>query len=233
LILPLALLSGGLATRLGRLTRDIPKAMLPVAGLPFIDHQLRLLKRNNFSRVVICVGHFGEQIQEYVGNGARFGLKVDYSVDGPDLLGTGGALKKALPLLGSRFLVMYGDSYLDIDYSAVIQEFENCGQPALMVVHQNRNLYEASNVVFHEGMVTAYDKRIKIPEMYYIDYGLSGLSESVLSGWPGDIFDLSEVYSELARCGKLSGFEIKKRFYEIGSTAGLAEVKQFLCKRLF
>jgi len=229
-MLPLALLAGGLATRLGQLAREMPKALLPVAGIPFIDHQLKLLKRNGFRRVVICVGYLGEQIQEHVGDGARFEIEIEYSRDWPELLSTGGALKKALPLLGSRFMVLYGDSYLDVDYAAIVRAFEGCGQPALMTVYRNNDLYDASNVVFEEDRIIVYDKRIKNPEMRHIDYGLGVLSASVLGTWPADKFDLGELYADLARRDELAGFEVKKRFYEIGSTRGLEELNQLLSK---
>lgn len=155
----LALLAGGVATRLRPLTEKIPKAMLEVAGQPFIAHQFRLLRREGVSRVVVCAGYLAGQIQEYAGDGRAFGLEVLYSLDGPTLLGTGGALKKALPLLGESFLVMYGDSYLDIPFRPVVEAFHRSGLPALMTVFHNANRWDASNVEFVNGLIIRYKRR--------------------------------------------------------------------------
>src|SRR6266481_3446322 len=111
---PIAVIAGGLATRMGDRARTTPKSMLVVAGEPFIAHQLRLFRREGLERVVLCVAHLGDQIEDFVGDGAKFGLSVNYSPDGETLMGTGGAVKKALPLLGDEFFITYGDSYLDI-----------------------------------------------------------------------------------------------------------------------
>ena len=146
---PVALLAGGLATRLQPITHKIPKAMVEVAGRPFIDHQLALLERNGCRRVVLCLGHLGEQVAKHVGDGSRHGLDVNYSLDGDKLLGTGGALRQALPLLGEACWVLYGDSYMDIDYRAVFHAFQQSVKPrsALMTVLRNAGQWERSNVV--------------------------------------------------------------------------------------
>src|SRR5436190_7833925 len=156
---PLALLAGGLATRLGDLTKQVPKAMVEVAGEPFIAHQLQLLRRERVPRVVICAAYLAEQIQAYVGDGSRFGLSVTYKIDGPKLLGTGGALRAALPELGDEFLVMYGDSWLDTAYAAVVEAFSNSGQPALMTVFRNEGQWDTSNVLFEPGRIRLHDMR--------------------------------------------------------------------------
>ena len=148
--LPVAILAGGLATRLHPITETIPKALVDVAGTPFILRQLDYLRRQGVSRVVLCVGFLGEQIEAVVGDGAAMGLSVSYSQDWPKLLGTGGALKQALPLLDSRFLVLYGDSYLPIDFAAVEREFLVSGKPALMTVQRNEDRWDKSNVLFRE-----------------------------------------------------------------------------------
>ena len=228
--LPVAILAGGLATRLRPLTETIPKALIEVAGAPFVDHQLGLLRRNGYRDVVFCVGHLGAMLQRHVGDGERFGLNVRYVEDGPTLLGTGGALRKAAPLLGEAFAVLYGDSYLPIDYARVEAGFHDCGRPALMTVYRNRDLYDRSNVVFRDGLVLLYDKSSRTPEMEYIDYGLSVIRRSVLEGYP-ERFDLASVFTALAMAGKLAGFEVTQRFFEIGSPAGLLEAENYLRSR--
>ncbi len=228
--LPVAILAGGRATRLRPLTETIPKALIEVAGAPFVDHQLGLLKRNGYRDVVFCVGYLGEMLQRHVGNGERFGLNVRYVEDGPTLLGTGGALRKAAPLLGEAFAVLYGDSYLPVDYARVEAGFRDCGRPALMTVFRNRDRYDRSNVVFRDGVVVLYDKRCRTPEMEYIDYGLSVIRRSVLEGYP-ERFDLASALSALSMAGKLAGFEVTQRFFEIGSPEGLVEAENYLRSR--
>ena len=226
---PLALLAGGLATRLGELTKQMPKAMLEVAGAPFIAHQLRLLRREGVPRVVICAGYLAEQIQAYVGDGSRFGIPVTYRIDGPTLLGTGGALRAALPELGDEFLVMYGDSWLDTDYAPVVEAFRKSGQPALMTVFRNEGRWDTSNVSFENGRIQLYDKRERLPQMQHIDWGLGVIRSEALATRPiGEPFDIAEVYSDLSRQGKLAGYEVTTRFYEIGSAAGLKQTDALL-----
>jgi NDP-sugar pyrophosphorylase family protein len=225
----LALLAGGLATRLRPITEKIPKSMVEVAGEPFIGHQLRLLAREGVSDVVICTGYLGEQIEAYVGDGSRFACHVRYSADGDMPLGTGGALRRALPLLGERFLVMYGDSYLNTRFLSVYEAFCSCGLPALMTVFRNEDRLDSSNVEFADGIVRRYDKRNRTRAMYYIDYGLGVLDAGVVRTCPeGTAFDLAELYGGLAGRGMLAGYEIRERFYEIGSPAGLAETDAFI-----
>jgi N-acetyl-alpha-D-muramate 1-phosphate uridylyltransferase len=229
---PLALLSGGLATRLRPITERIPKAMVEVAGEPFVAHQLRLIAREGVRRVVICTGYLAEQIRAFVGDGSSFGLQVDYSLDGPLLLGTGGALKKALPLLGDQFLVMYGDSYLDTPISPIVEAFLASGQPALMTVFRNDNRWDSSNVEFANGRIVRYNKLERRPTMHYIDYGIGILSAFIFDDWPGNRpFDLAHLYRQLAEQGRLAGFEVQQRFYEIGSHEGLMETESYLRNR--
>ena len=226
---PLALLAGGLATRLGDLTKQTPKAMLEVAGEPFIAHQLRLLRRERVPRVVICAGYLAEQIQAYVGDGGQFGLPVTYKTDGPRLLGTGGALRAVLGELGDEFLVMYGDSWLDIPYAPVVDAFRRSGQPALMTVFRNEGQWDTSNVWFENSHIRLYDKRERLSQMRHIDWGLSMIRSEALAARPtGEPFDLGDFYSDLSRQGKLAGYEVTTRFYEIGSAAGLEETDALL-----
>ncbi len=230
-MLPVAILAGGLATRLRPLTEKIPKALVAVGGKPFIHRQLDYLHRQRVSRVVICTGFLGEQIEAVVGDGSGFGLSVSCSPDGPTLLGTGGALKRALPLLGKQFFVLYGDSFLTCDFHEVQQAFFTLGRPALMSVLRNANRWDRSNVLFRNGLVAEYDKREPRPEMEYIDYGLGILSADVLDGWDGGRpFDLADVYHRLSLAGELGGYEVHERFYEIGSHEGLADAEAYFSK---
>jgi NDP-sugar pyrophosphorylase family protein len=226
---PLVLLAGGLATRMRPLTEQVPKALLDVAGEPFIAHQLRLLQRQGIRRVVVCIGYKGEMIEDFVGDGSRFGLDVVFRADGPTLLGTGGAVRKVLSDLGSEFLVMYGDSWLDTDFAPVVEAFRASGKPALMTVFRNDGQWDKSNVWFEGGRLVSYDKRQIVPQMHHIDWGLSVIGASALTARPADTpFDLAEVFTELSKKGDLAGFEVATRFYEIGSMEGLRETDALL-----
>jgi MurNAc alpha-1-phosphate uridylyltransferase len=229
---PVALLAGGLAMRLRPITQTIPKALVEVAGRPFIDHQLALLRRNGVRRVVLCLGYLGEQIEQYLGDGSQQGLTLQYSYDGGRLLGTGGALRRALPLLGEVFWVHYGDSYMDIDYRAILAHFAASHARGLMTVLRNDNRWDKSNVVFRGGRLVCYSKRAPTPEMKHIDYGVSILCREVLSSLPADRpFDLAGVLSSMAARGELIGHEVTQRFYEIGSPHGLEETQNYLQAR--
>lgn len=227
--IPAAILAGGLATRLRPLTERIPKAMLEVAGRPFIEHQLALLRHKGIRRVVLCLGHLGEQIERHLGDGATHGLRVDYSHDGGRLLGTGGALRRALPLLGEVFWVLYGDSYLDIDYRTVLAHFAAGQGRGLMTVFRNENRWDRSNAMFRAGRLLAYDKHAPTPDMQHIDYGATLLTREVLMPLPVDQpFDLADVLRDMAAEGTLLGHEVTRRFYEIGSHRGLEETERYL-----
>lgn len=229
---PAALLAGGLASRLRPITQTIPKAMVEVAGRPFIDHQLALLRRNGIRRVVLCLGYLGEQIEQHLGDGTRHGLRLQYSYDGERLLGTGGALRRALPLLGDVFWVLYGDSYLDIDYRAVLAHFKAGQLRGLMTVFHNANRWDRSNVVFRNGRLLCYSKRARTPEMQHIDYGVSLLCREALASVPTEEpCDLADVLSDMAARGELIGHEVTQRFYEIGSHHGLEETQHYLQAR--
>src|SRR5580700_8825381 len=226
---PLAILAGGLATRLKPLTEQVPKSMIEVGGQPFIAHQLRLLQRERVKRVVLCVGHLGEQIEAFVGDGCQFGVSVAYCYDGSSLLGTGGALRLALDHLGPEFLVMYGDSWLDTRFAPVVDAFRAGGKSALMTVYRNSDRWDRSNIWFENGQILVYDKKNRMPQMQYIDWGLSMAKADVIAARPaGAAFDLAEVYGELAQTGDLAGYEIATRFYEIGSSEGLRETDLLL-----
>lgn len=229
MILPVAILAGGLATRLQPITETIPKVLVEVAGKPFAEHQLELLRRNGVTRVVFCVGHMGEKVRETLGNGLRQGMSVEYSFDGPKLLGTGGALRNALPLLGEVFLLVYGDTYLECDYAAVERTFLESGKTGLMTVFRNTGKWDRSNVVYRDGRIVNYDKQNRTPDMEHIDYGLGALRSEVFAPYPvGEPIDLEAVYRDLLARGELAAFEVTRRFYEIGSHEGLEEARNYL-----
>jgi NDP-sugar pyrophosphorylase family protein len=229
---PVAILAGGLAKRLRPTTTKIPKALVTVAGEPFLSHQLKLLYSAGLRRVVLCVGYLGEMIEKEFSDGACFDMRVTYSFDGPRLLGTGGALKKALPLLGEYFFVLYGDSYLPIDYRSAARAFLASGKSALMTVYKNEDRWDRSNVWFDRNEILRYDKNEHLPEVQYIDYGLGVLRTEVLANWPENRrFDLAGVYQSLIAKNDLAGFEVTERFYEIGSKEGLAELEALLASR--
>ncbi len=230
--IPVAILAGGLATRLRPITEKIPKSLVPVAGRPFLAHQLELLRSRGIRRAVLCVGHLGEMIQRDFGDGSAYGVALDYSFDGPKLLGTGGAIKQALPKLAPEFFVLYGDSYLPLDYAPVLDTFRRSGKPGLMTVFRNEGLYDTSNVVFRDGRIVVYDKKVRSPEMRHIDYGLSVFKATAFDPFPStEPFDLAGVMGKLVREGQLAGYEVPERFYEMGSQAGLAELEKILATK--
>jgi NDP-sugar pyrophosphorylase family protein len=227
--LPVAILAGGMATRLMPLTEKIPKALIDMNGEPFIAHQLRLLRSKGIDNVVICAGHLGEMIRDFVKDGRRFGMKVEYSFDGARLLGTGGAIRKALALLGEKFFVLYGDSYLPCNYEAAKEALEVSGKKGLMTVFRNEGAWDTSNVEFEGGRILAYDKQLRSHRMRHIDYGLGVFRREAFQFVPDDTAcDLAKLYQSLLGRGELAAFEVYERFYEIGSVEGLAELKTYL-----
>jgi NDP-sugar pyrophosphorylase family protein len=233
-LLTVAILAGGLATRLRPVTETMPKSLLEVNGEPFVVHQLRLLHSKGIRRVVLCVGYLGELVQRAIGDGSSLGLHVDYSFDGPVLLGTAGAVRNALPRLGDSFFVMYGDSYLACDYAAVAHAFESARVQGMMTVFRNEGKWDASNVEFESGgletgRILAYSKTNRTSRMRYIDYGLGVFRAKAFRTLPvGKACDLAELYADLLQRKQLAAFEVHERFYEIGSPAGLRETAEFL-----
>ncbi len=223
---PICILAGGLGTRLGSMVRDTPKPLLEVAGAPFLEHQLRLLAGHGAERVVLCVGYLGERVEQLIGS-ERFGIAVAYSYDGPRPIGTLGAIRKALPMLGDRFLVLYGDTYLRLDYRAAAAAWTRSGMPAMMTVLRNEGRWDTSNVVFDGHRVTVYDKHDPRPGMNWIDYGLGGLTGDAIDP-ESSTRDLADLYRELAGARQLFGYEATERFYEIGTPDSLAETDAFL-----
>ncbi|HZS55126.1 MAG TPA: nucleotidyltransferase family protein [Bryobacteraceae bacterium] len=228
-MLPCAILCGGLATRLRPITEKIPKSLIPINGEPFIAHQLRLLRSNDVEKIVLCVGHLGEMIQKFVGPGTDYGLRVSYSFDGAQLLGTAGAIRKALPLLGEPFFVLYGDSYLTCNYGEVAEAFSSSNSDALMTIYRNEDRFDTSNVEADRGLILRYDKRNRVSRMHHIDYGLSAFKQSIFRELPeNEVSDLSELCQKLAASGQLAGYEVKERFYEIGSEKGIQDLERYL-----
>ena len=228
----MAILAGGLATRLRPMTEKLPKSLLEVNGEPFAVHQLRLLREKGIEHVVLCVGHLGDLVRGTIGDGSVLGLQVDYSFDGATLLGTAGAIKNALPKMGDPFFVMYGDSYLLCDYAAIMRKFEAAGVLGMMTVFRNEGKWDTSNVEFEAGRILAYSKTERTPRMKYIDYGLGVFRAEAFQSLPaGKACDLAELYTALLQRGQLAAFEVHERFYEIGSPAGLAETVEYLAGR--
>jgi MurNAc alpha-1-phosphate uridylyltransferase len=230
--LPVAILAGGAAKRLRPLTEYIPKALLDVQGEPFIAHQLRLLSAHGIKRVILCVSYLGEMIQEAVGDGKRFGVQVEFSFDGPRLLGTAGAIKKAVHLLGNTFFILYGDSYLPCDYQRIQTAFEQSGRLALMTVFRNDGRFDRSNVEFADGWILAYDKQNQTPRMHHIDYGLGVFNRDAFEIVPDDQpYDLAMLYQNLLDQGELAAYEVSERFYEIGTFGGLEEMRHYIAEQ--
>jgi NDP-sugar pyrophosphorylase family protein len=224
--LPVAILAGGLATRLGPLAGEIPKCLVDVAGRPFAVHQIQLLQRAGFTDVVFLVGHLGAEVRRVLGDGSAWGVRIRYADDGPVGLGTGGAIRRALDTLGDRFLVLYGDSYLECDYSAVAAHFVKAGTLGQMTVYRNEGRWDSSNVCFEGGRILAYAKENRTARMRHIDYGLGIFQARAFDKYPpGGPFDLVLVYQDLLSEGQLAGYEVTERFYEIGSPAGLEETR--------
>lgn len=242
---PVAILAGGLATRMRPLTEEIPKALLDVAGRPFIAWQLDWIREQGGRRVVICAGYRGEQIQDEVGDGSAFGLDVHFVFDGPTLLGTAGALARALPVIvpedaahdaaahgaahGGAFFVLYGDSYLPIAWPPVQQAFLASGRLGLMTVYRNDDAHDRSNVEFEDGRILVYDKRQRTPGMKHIDWGLGLLRPEAFADVPRDQpSDLAGLYQRLLARDQLAAVEVHERFYEIGSFEGLEATRALL-----
>jgi NDP-sugar pyrophosphorylase family protein len=230
-LMPAVILAGGLATRLKDLTAKTPKALIELAGQPFLGHQLQLLKRNGITRVILLVGHLGEAIQDRFGDGSKIGMSLEYSFDGPALLGTGGAIRRALASLPEQFFVIYGDSYLPCDYRAIQDAFLLSRREGLMTVYRNNGQFDTSNVEFDGTAILRYDKQDRTAAMRHIDYGLEAFRRSVFTAIPeGQRIDLSVICQDLLKRDQLAAFEVPERFYEIGSPAGIRDTEAFLLR---
>jgi N-acetyl-alpha-D-muramate 1-phosphate uridylyltransferase len=228
-MLPIAILAGGFATRLGELTQNLPKCLIEINGRPFIEWQLELLTNAGYTDFVFCISYKSDLVQNFLGDGSRWNSRFRYSLDGDQQLGTGGAILKALPLLGSRFAVIYGDSYLPVAYNEIENKFLKSRNNSLMTVYENRNNYDSSNVEYKDGRLINYEKGQKNPNMTHIDYGLTYFQASAFGKWRGPAsFDLSVLCHKLAITKNLDGIEVFNRFYEIGSIQGIKELSEYL-----
>ena len=223
-----AILAGGLASRLGEVTKKLPKSLIEISGKPFIFYQLDTLKSQGVKNVVLCVGHLGEMIESAVGDGRNFNLNIKYSYDGDKQLGTGGSIKKALHLLDPNFFVLYGDSLLPINFEKVQQAY-NEKKLGLMTIIKNENAWDLSNVLYLDGKLIEYNKINPKTNMKYIDYGLSILNKNAFDCFINEqIFDLSDLFALLSSKSELCAFEVYDRFYEIGSKKGMQETEDYL-----
>jgi len=228
--LPVAILAGGTATRLGAISESVPKLLIETAGEPFLHHQLRLLEAAGLDRVFILGAHLIEKIQAAVEKGLPTNTQVEIISDGETRLGTGGALKAALPRLGGSFFVLYGDSYLDCDYSAIESAFTDSGCDGLMTVCKGGGLV-APNVEMDGGKIAAYNKASATPAMGHVDYGLSLFKASAFDGTPDGEFDLGRVHQDLIARGSLAAYESPTSFHEIGTPEGLKETEDYIRSR--
>jgi len=228
----LAILAGGQATRLRPLTDKVPKSLVAVNEKPFLEYQLDFLGKSGVIDIVLCIGYLGEEIERYFSDGKRFGVNVKYSYEKEQLLGTAGALKNAEQLLTDQFFVMYGDSYVFLDFPIVISYFNKFDKPGLMVVYKNYDRYDRSNVVVEGNLVRQYSKEERTKGMAYINYGVSLLRKKVLELVPqNQVYSLEELFAQLIGRRELLAYEVKRRFYQIGSPEGLDEFRRYISQR--
>lgn len=220
-------LAGGRGTRLGHLTDGLPKPLVSVQGKPFLDYQVALLKECGFTDLVFCVGHGADAIMTHLGDDSRHGVRVRFSVERGELLGTAGAVKQAEPLLWDTFFLTYFDAYLRLDYCAVLQALMRAGTLGVMVVYRNEDRYERSNVAVAKGFVRAYDKEQRAPGMVYVNFGVSALRREALAFVPAGVpYSQEAWFQSLIRRRQLAAFETAQRFYEVGSPPGLWEFRR-------
>lgn len=230
-MLTVAILAGGAGTRLTSITKTLPKALVEISGKPFIFYQLSYLQKQGVKKVVICSGYMGEMIESAVGDGSKFNLKISYSSDGSKLLGTGGAIKKALPKLGDQFFILYGDTFLPINFNLVQQTYFLENYPLLMTILKNNGQWDRSNVLLKKNNLVDYNKKKPKNKMSYIDYGLCVVSADIFKNYNQNSYiDLSEIYEKLSKCNKIKALEVFERFYEIGTPKSLQETKRYFSK---
>jgi len=228
-MLPLVVLAGGFGTRLGALTENIPKCLIKIRGRAFVDWQIDSFIKNGITNLVFCVSHKSEMIQDHLGDGSKKGIKIQYSIDGTRQLGTGGAIVKALPILGENFGVIYGDSYLPISYKPVEDAFLDRDFLGLMTVYKNQNELDTSNIEFFDGRIKEYRKNSKNPRMLHIDYGLSYFKSKAFDSYQqGEYLDLATLCNDIVLSKELYGFEVHERFYEVGSLKGIDALSEYL-----
>lgn len=227
MIYPVVILAGGIGSRLGKLTKKIPKALIKVNGKPFIYYQLKLLSKQGIKEVILCTGHLGDQIKKFVGNGKKFNLSIKYSHE-KKLLGTGGAIKNAFPFIKNNFFIMYGDTYLPINFKKIQDKYIKSKSKAMITIYKNKKNLDKSNVFFKKKNII-YNKNIYLKKMAYIEYGLSIFNKNFFKYFCNKKkFDLSDIFSILSKKKLLNYYIVKKRFYEIGSISGLKDSKNYL-----
>ena len=231
-MLTVAIIAGGLATRLHPITENIPKSLVEVAGKPFIQWQLENLKDQGINNVMVCVGHLGKMIIEFISSKNNFGLNINFSEDGPNLLGTGGSIKNASDYLGKDFFLLYGDSYLPVNFSDIQNSYFRQRKPGLMTILKNNNKWDKSNVIYEKGEILEYNKKVAKKKMQYIDFGLCILSKKTLKNYPSNSkFDIADVYESLSKKQQLGSYLVHTRFYEIGSLKGLKETESYFLSK--
>ncbi len=222
------ILAGGLGTRLGNIVEQIPKPMLPINGKPFLEYQVELLVKNGIKSILLCVGHLHEQITDYFGDGYKWGIEIFYSIETEKLLGTAGAIRNAYALLEDDFFLMYGDSYLPVHFPEIYDAYTKSPHNILMTVYRNNAQWDTSNIIYNNMQIIKYDKNNIIPEMNYIDYGLFVISKSLVKSIPTDVHvNLDRIQYEFVEKKMMASFEVKNRFYEIGSVNGLNEFIEY------
>lgn len=225
----IVILCGGLATRLGNITKNIPKSMIKFKNKPFLEYQIENLKKNSIRDIVLCVGYLSEQIESYFGNGKKFGVNIEYSYDGEKPLGPIGALKNAEHLVQRVFFIMYGDSYLNLNYKDMFTFFEKNTKFGLMAVYKNFNKIDKSNLIIKNNIIVGYGEKGRNKDMIYIDYGTSLLKKNALNYIPKNTFySTGQFFSELILKGELLAYEVKNRFYHIGNPDALEEFKNYI-----
>jgi NDP-sugar pyrophosphorylase family protein len=216
-------IAGGLATRLGDITANRPKVLLPVGGRPFLDLLLDRLAVEDVTTVHLCLGHHAGQVLDHLARRPA-NLPVTTSVE-PAPLGTAGCLRHALPWLRERFLVAFGDTFTPVRLAPVMAALTASGRPAVMAVLRNRDVLETSNVRIRDGLVVEYDKSAPPGTYEYVDYGVAALERGLVAGLEhGCPADLGELFAPLIAAGRLAAYEVSTRFWEIGSLGGYAEL---------
>ncbi len=224
----IAILCGGLATRLAPLSTHTPKSMIKIHGKPFLEYQINTLKKNKITNIVLCVGHLADQIIDYFGNGKKFNVHITYSHDGKTPLGPAGALKKAADKLENIFFTLYGDSYVFLNFQKIYNHFSTTKNLAMMTVFQNHDKYDTSNIVVKNNKVIKYNKN-KTPDMTYIDYGVSIFRKQTLHLIPHNtFFTTKDLYTKLVEKNELQAYPVTKRFYHIGTPEALQDFNRFI-----
>lgn len=214
------ILAGGLGTRLSPITVDIPKPMVLIKDKPFLEYLILMLKKHSLKRILLCVGYLGRKIEAYFGNGLRWGIEIKYSYE-KELLGTGGALKLASNLIEEKFLLLYGDSYLDINYNEFINFFERQKTTGSVVIYDNTmgDTNVKNNITIDGNLITIYDKNKKDARLKYVEAGVSIFRKRLLNLIDGNRFVSLEndIFPVLINQHELTGYKSKTRFYDIGT----------------